>query len=404
MTIKEAQISEIKNIDLIYVFSTDSALRDDNNKYVGAKVVYEKTKVLSVDYQEECFEKFIKKILERYQKEKDRRKIILLGDLTKRLVSDSSFAVLGEEKKDESSQEGLPSFNTSSRDVRIVENYLQETLKVILGVLKKYETLKIEGIKGFNNRYVVRYMVGGSRKQCLMTLLRRDNGVDFRIGIIDGTSVDVTGQIVFAANRVVINWESKKADAEGHLVYDSEQDTAEKKVTIGGITAFYDDNKDTILQEDIDLIKFYFDLCELEVPSNILKVDDGAFILSKVTNLNENDEGVLFNNLSARVDFSEEEVRIIYENRNGLSKYNNQINVTLDQQVEEITIRRLNVESKPCLIIEHKKDGGFSYQVCVLDDDVKLTSPFVIVEKHNIDEEMTTLESVKEYVKKRGNK
>ena len=116
---------------------------------------------------------------------------------------------------------------------------------------------------------------------------------------------------------------------------------------IGGITVFYDDNKDTILQEDMDLIKFYFDLCELEVPSNILKVNDGAFILSKVTNLNENDEGVLFNNLSTRVDFTEEEVRIIYENRNGLSKYNNQINVTLDQQVEEITIRKLNVESKP---------------------------------------------------------
>ena len=37
MDLKEVQISEIKNLKLIYVFTTDSIFKNESNKYVGAK-------------------------------------------------------------------------------------------------------------------------------------------------------------------------------------------------------------------------------------------------------------------------------------------------------------------------------------------------------------------------------
>ena len=72
MDIIEAKISEIKNLNLIYVFTTDNILRDKNSEYIGVKIVYDKDKVLNLDYKNKHFELFLKKILSRYNKEKDK--------------------------------------------------------------------------------------------------------------------------------------------------------------------------------------------------------------------------------------------------------------------------------------------------------------------------------------------
>lgn len=61
MDLIEAQIAEIKNINLIYVFTTDEILKNSSNKYIGAKVVYEKNKVFSLDYKSKYFNIFLKK-------------------------------------------------------------------------------------------------------------------------------------------------------------------------------------------------------------------------------------------------------------------------------------------------------------------------------------------------------
>ena len=81
MKLSEAQIYSIKNLDLIYIFATDSILNNETNKYIGAKVVYDNKKTLTFDYTDKYFEKYIKKILEVYNNEKDNRNIVLLGDI-----------------------------------------------------------------------------------------------------------------------------------------------------------------------------------------------------------------------------------------------------------------------------------------------------------------------------------
>ena len=85
MNLTEAQIFEIKNLNLIYVFTTDNIIKNNFEKYIGIKVVYDDDKVFSLDYKSEYFESFIKRILSRYNKEKEKRNIILLGDLTKKI-------------------------------------------------------------------------------------------------------------------------------------------------------------------------------------------------------------------------------------------------------------------------------------------------------------------------------
>ena len=63
MELKEVQISEIKNLNLIYVFTTDSIFKKGSNKYVGARVVFENnTRSFALDYKDKHFQKFIKRI------------------------------------------------------------------------------------------------------------------------------------------------------------------------------------------------------------------------------------------------------------------------------------------------------------------------------------------------------
>ena len=72
MEVREASINQIKNISLIYIYTTDSILNNDSNKYIGAKVVYDGNKTINIDYKDKHFGIFIKRILEQYNKEKEK--------------------------------------------------------------------------------------------------------------------------------------------------------------------------------------------------------------------------------------------------------------------------------------------------------------------------------------------
>lgn len=55
------KINEIRNLNLIYVFSTNSIFDNDNKKYVGIKLVYNNASILEVDYRDPLFGSLIKK-------------------------------------------------------------------------------------------------------------------------------------------------------------------------------------------------------------------------------------------------------------------------------------------------------------------------------------------------------
>ena len=55
MTLTEVQISEIKNLNLIYIFTTDSILKDKSKRYIGARVVFDDNRTLSMDYKDPHF-------------------------------------------------------------------------------------------------------------------------------------------------------------------------------------------------------------------------------------------------------------------------------------------------------------------------------------------------------------
>lgn len=405
MDLKEAQISELKNINLIYVFATDSIFKKGSNKYVGAKVVFEKNKMLSLNYQDEHFEKFIKRILDRYHKEKDKRKIILLGELTKKLINDSSFAILEKTTKKGTQTEGIPSFNTSHENIKKAEPFLKDVITSLLMVYKNYEVVNVDKIDGFNKKYMVEYSIGPVKKMMPMIISQRENGIiDFKIKIIDDVLAPITGSLKSDGGKTEISWQNEDEDLQGTLLYDAQNDVVERKITSNGQTIVYDESKDTLLEEDASLIKFYFDLCELPIPSHIIKVNDTTFLLSDENNLNDEEDEILYNSIGAQINIGKDEVRISYRVKNCFSKYNNQINAVLDEECEEFTFKKVDLESRRAILVETKtrsngSEAFYNYQVYEVDNDVDLRQSFEFTKAYRVNEELKTLEKAKQYIK-----
>ena len=64
MILTNSKINTVRNINLIYVFSTNSIFNKESNKYVGIKIVYNNSVVLEADYKDPLFGDLIKRILD----------------------------------------------------------------------------------------------------------------------------------------------------------------------------------------------------------------------------------------------------------------------------------------------------------------------------------------------------
>lgn len=409
MELKEVQISEIKNLNLIYVFTTDSIFKKGSNKYVGARVVFENnTKSFALDYKDKHFQKFIKRILERYHKEKEKRKIILLGELTKHLISDSSFAVLEKAQNQGLQTEGLPAFNTSDREVKKQEPFLKEAMEMILKVYKNYEVLSVDSIDGFNKKYIVNYSIGSIKKKMPIIISQRDDGIiDFRLSRLEEKALPISGTLTNDGGKVEVKWSDEVSCIDGYLLYDPNNDVVERKVTSNGQTIIYDEGKDTLLEEDATLINFYFDLCEMQIPKKIVKVGDSSYLLAEETDLNDDDKEILYSNTSAQLDVLQDEVRISFRIKNCFSKYNNQINTVLDQEIEEVTFKKLDVDSKKYIIAEIKsktdtQEATYKHRVFEVADDIDFRKGFEYTNTYYSDRELKTLEDAKQLTRTKG--
>lgn len=430
MDLKEVQISEIKNLKMIHVFAIDNVSKEESNQYIVAKVAFDSNKTLILNYKDKHFQKFIKRLIERYHLEKNERTIVLLGDLTKKLMNDSSFAILEADLDKGTQTKGLQTLNTNTAEVSKVDNYLKEALKTIILMHKNYEVLSVDEINGFGNKYMATYSIGVVKKQLPLIIAKREDGIiDFKISRIEDINVPTNGTVVVDSGRIDVIWESEDESIKGIITYDANNNVVERKVTNNGHSILYDENRETLLEEDVEKILFYTELCDIKTDEkmNILKTGDNSYLLGiesatedetkglVETGLSENlqlQEGkILYERNGIQIDLKEKEAKIKFSNKKSLSKYNNSLNSVLEEETEEITLRKIEVDYKPCILMEKKyktslSKEGFSYEVLELSEDVDLRQPFTITRRYPIDKEIKTLENVKQYVRehKGGNK
>ncbi len=360
MEIREAEINRISNLDLIYIYSSDTIFNNSNNKYINIKIVFNKSETFSIDYKDKFFDTFIKRLFERYQLEKDKRKIILLGDLTKKLMNSFSFNF--NEEKEEVIEQEFVLFKCIDKDKERYNAFVKEMIQLIIKNNYNYKDVVINDIKGHGTKYLVSYSVGNMNEEISFVLFKID---DEKLGF--KLSDDIKGELLFRNAVLTINF--KNYDSEGKMIYNSLNRSVIKEIEKVDQVLYYSDSVETVLDRDINKIKYYFELFDLEYSDNILKISDNAYMMS-LKNEISGEDGILYSIKSYLININDD-VMITEFDVNGISKYKDEINITLDKKVSEYITRKIVVDGKNYILLQKSFFDGskksFDYSCFDLD-------------------------------------
>ena len=386
-----SKINEIRNINLIYVFSTNSIFDKENNKYVGIKIVYNNGSILEIDYKDPLFGLLIKRVLERYNKEKSKRNIVLLGDFTKKLIENASFYVL-EEKEDKNHQ--INYYSYENKLLNKYSPYLFETLKLIFSEILKNTSFEITNLEGFNRKFKLDYSISGISKSTNAIIYNKDNELPFRVGNIENSNGYITGTIKQTNNKVISEFNYGKY--KGKLEYDPLNNETYREIYADDYLYYISDNNETLLDEDMKKVKYYLNQIGVTNIEKILKINDDTYLCFYNENVEKEGELLYKENLIF-MNFSEDRVDIIKTMREGFSKYDGIISVLLDEAEDTITVRKLYDLNNEFLVKEICHDNDYSYEVRDIDNDKNLSSDYSLEGFKNI--EVETIDSIKQYKK-----
>ena len=272
MALRDSKINEIKNINLIYVFSVDSIFSDKNKKYIGIKIVYGDNSIIETDYTDPRFSQLVKRVIDRYNIEKDNRHIVLLGALTKEVMNNFSFDVLEEPEKNQQ----IPYFSVGNKKVNRYVPFIKETIMFIVERILKYNTFEINSINGYNYRYFIRYSIAGNREEAGMILYYKDDKLYFQINNINGIKSDISGTIEDELSLINIKFIVDKF--VGNICIDNKNNMVEKDIKVGKELFYHDDTKQSISKKDMELINHYINMFDYNNKGNILKINDNLFL------------------------------------------------------------------------------------------------------------------------------
>ena len=390
MTLTNAKINTVRNINLIYVFSTNSIFNNENTKYIGIKLVYNNSTVLEVDYRDPLFSELIKKVLDRYNKEKSSRNIILLGDFTKKLINESSFYAL-EEKENKGNQ--IDYYSYENKLLNKYKPYLFEIINMVFREILKYESFNILNLEGYNKSFVLDYEIIGTKKSTKIMIYNKENKMYFKIGILE-TNECISGIISETDNEV--NVEYKFGKYTGSSKYDALNSECIKKIYFNKDLYFADDHIETVLESDKSLVSKY--LKELGIDNaNILKVNDDTFLCFYSDSVTR-DEQILYNDNLVFINLEKDMIKVIKSVKEGFEKYDGIVSVVLDSKEDSITIRKVSSIGETILVKEKCIDNDYTYELLCTEDDKDLREDIDF--EAFCEENIATIEDIKQYKKR----
>lgn len=391
MAISEYQINEIKNINLIYVFSVDSIFKNNTKKYIGIKVVYGDNCIIETDYTDPKFQDLIKRIVDRYQNEKDTRHIILLGPITKKVMNDLSFDIL---KQQEDKHKQIPYFTSTNGNINRYIPYIEELIYFVVDKLLKYNTFKIQNIKGYNHNYMINYTIAGNVETTGMIIYEKEEKICFQIGIINGLNDNISGVVMRDNGLMQLNFNYNSYN--GYIKCDVHNNCLEKHIDVDNETYYHDDIPYEISNNERNLVDYYLSIFGYDKSVDLLKVNNNLFLANKIKKIND-DNQILFNNRDISIYLSKDEIRIIEISREGFSKYEGIINTELDKKVKEVIIRKLNIDGNNIIVIEKNDNDNYEYEI--ITKSIDLMKPFNLGDIEKV--EANTIDDIKRFVRKR---
>ncbi len=411
-----AEILQIRDLKAILFFSLDNDFKKIGNMdLLGLSVVYGDDKNLKLDYTSPYFKFLVAKVLDVYNEEKDRNNILLLNELTEKLIAGSSVNVstdnFSNSVEKNITYQNKPIFNLASRnnDLIVAKTYVKEVIKNIAPFFFGDEELCFGEIKGYQNRYFIscnswnwEYLIPFKLKKS------GKNDFSFKITDVNNTSEVVEGIISIDGISTIIKW-----NIENHQLFGQEIFRINNfhERSIYNFNKIVDFENSTTKIEDVEkkVIDFYFDILGIERFDNGIKIADDKFLLGK----NETDGDNIVTEKGAHVYLSKELINIVYANKFGLSKYDNNLVMPISEEFENITILALMINDKRHILIQRRfevtdkmrgdyeeKANKYNYQLLEVNQGDSLLDVSTILKEYLLDDQFNSIREIKEYVKK----
>lgn len=401
----EIKIAQIKDLRLIYYFECDQSLKDSDNPYFGLKIVYDNDKTLTYTYKDKYFNEYISKVIEVYNKEKDLGNLRFLDDNTRSLFEDiNNFSKIKIDYNYKPLQDfKMSCFNSRKMDLAIITPYVKDLIIKFLWTIRQSENIRIKSFQGINDRFLCQYMIKNKNFAVPMIITKNDYNnylVDFSYN--NGNTLMINGEINLMPNYIISEWLDKDKTFMGKNIYHIDDDKFEKYVNTAKGQAFYDNTIRKLSNQDFSIISKFWRLLALDNMANIKKTLDNCYILTNKEKINDNSD--LFVKEVAYATFDVNVIDIILKKDYGVDKFNNQLFVSLDEEIVRITARLENIGGLNILIVQksflpslvangvYKKDfeNRYEYDIYVIDSNNLLDS-FNILNKIELDEPINSM-------------
>lgn len=410
----EIKIAQIKDLRLLYIYNCEESLSDLNTPYFGLKIVYDGDKKLDYNYKDEYFNKYLTKVIEVYNNEKESGKIRFLDDKTEKVFNEIDAFPKIRIKTDLGNVQNfkLTGFNTRKMELGIIKPYVKDLIIKFLWSVKQSEDIKIISIDGNNNKFICQYMI--KNKNFVVPMVITKSAYDHykvRFSYTKGNVINLTGNINLRQNSIVSEWMDADKIIVGKNVYHSEDGKSEKYVTTSKGFIFYDNKVPELTDEDIKLINKLTEIIGLDKVDNIRKTLDNCYILTSEEKLEDNTDLIIKTN--AIVTVNNNMADIVYRKNYGINKANNQLFITLEEEIISITFKLEKINNRNVLVVQksflssvnnngeykHELAGKYSYDFYIIDSD-NLTKPFNILRKIDINHEVNSLNDIKPFIRK----
>ena len=401
----ETKISEIKNLNLIYIYAIDSAFKDGTNKYVGAKIIYSKNKMFELDYRNPYFEKLLLHIKKIDTEEKDDHIIALLGDYSKLLIESNYFNL---ENENSINQNCITYSSSNNIYIYKYRDLIFELIKSILKFYKKYEQLSIDDIRGYNYNWGINYNIGCKKKILPMIIyLDEFNNIELKLSYLDNLPVNIEAKIVLNEETPYLSWSNIIDGVHGKVEFNF--DTKEIINTIENDDGVIEKNNqiNEITFDEYNQIKIYEKLLNI-YNSEYIKIGFNTYLSSEAKKEILDSDQTLYDlsitmfNITPKQTFYEKRKKI------EIKKYKNELSITLDEGPEGANFLLVENNDNSYILLEKylTKSSKTLFKYSIMYNPKKLRL-------NNIEEEMTieplkdkmdSLEDIKIFVKRKSDK
>ena len=345
----EIEIAAIKKLRAIYFYYVGDNL---DKRILGLRIVYDDNKVLDYDYTYRYFNSYVSKVLEVYNKEKDKNNIILYSDLTEEIIKSynteehSLSTASGDFYEGKINLSSVPNYS-----IKDVEDYLRNVILSIMEVITSSEENSIRSVKGYKNNFVAELdSVKGNILVPFQCVRKSNASYVFKMYFSDNSLLrGIEGNIDISSDGIKVTWDNHDKSVTGEYYYGLSDNARVETIRDGfDRILYYNDSYSEVV--DNAVIKNYSAIVGIN-PSKLISTLSNNYVVCD-EEFKKSDSNVFYKKKTGYITVKRGYASINYFYEDGVIKYDGSLNVHFMNEHMEIKLVPVDVDGEHYILKE----------------------------------------------------